>query len=116
MLNATPRTKRAFSRTEELFAPLRTMRASLMSASQKPSGSNVSQRLEAEKDLFEARPLRLDHAPDEAGREYALGHLGDDAVVAELAQRLWVRLGRQDAGERLGAAFKLGFSGRAPMV
>jgi hypothetical protein len=94
MLNATLRTKRAFSRTEEIFAPLRTMRASLMSASQKPSGSNVSRRLEAEKDLFEARPLRLDHAPDEAGREYALGHLGDDAVVAELAQRLWVRLGR----------------------
>src|ERR1700722_12186318 len=39
---ATSSTKRAFTRTDPTFAPLRTMRASLVSLSQKSSGSNVS--------------------------------------------------------------------------
>jgi hypothetical protein len=39
---ATSSTKRAFSRTEAIFAPLRTMRASMVSLCQNSSGSNVS--------------------------------------------------------------------------
>src|ERR1700737_4844564 len=52
-------------------------------------------RLEAEECFLEAGPFVLDHVPGKAGREHALGHLGENAVVRELLQRLLVRFGRQ---------------------
>src|SRR6202042_2432209 len=68
-------------------------------------------RLEGEKSLLEAGPFGFDHAPGEAGREHALGHLGEHAVVLKLAQRFGVRFGRQKASERFSAAFALLGSG-----
>ena len=68
-------------------------------------------RLEAEKSLLEAGPFGFDHAPGEAGREHALGHLGEHAVVLKLAQRFGVRFRRQKASERFSAAFALLGSG-----
>ena len=42
----------------------------------------AARRLEAEEGRLEARPLLLDHAPHEAGREDALRHLRQHPVVA----------------------------------
>ena len=64
-------------------------------------------RLEAEKSRFESGPLRFDHAPGEAGREHPPGHFREDAIIAELGERLRVRLRRHEPGERRGAAFAL---------
>jgi hypothetical protein len=64
-------------------------------------------RIEAVKGLLEARPFVLDHAPGEAGAEHPLRHLGENAVVLQLAERLRIRLWRQQARQRLGAAFAL---------
>ena len=81
--------RRSRSRTSHCRAPtlifcgLRTMRLSrgellpeLGRLEQQPLG------IEAEEGLLEARPLLVDHAPHEAGREDALRHLRQHAVVA----------------------------------
>jgi hypothetical protein len=44
-------------------------------------------RLEADERFLEARPLGFDDAPDEASREYTLGHGRQDAVVRDLRKR-----------------------------
>ncbi len=64
-------------------------------------------RLEAKEGLLEARPFLLDHAPGKARREHALGHLRENAVVAELLKRLGARFRRQQFFERLRPALAL---------
>src|SRR5207245_1797335 len=44
-------------------------------------------RVEAEEGFLESLPLRLDHAPGKARREYAPRHLGENAIVLELCER-----------------------------
>jgi hypothetical protein len=70
-----------------------------------------ARRLEAKEGLLEMRPLRFDYTPCEAGGENALSHFGERAVVGKLAQRFGIGSGRQQAGERFGAAFPLLGSG-----
>ena len=64
-------------------------------------------RLEAGKRLLETRPFVLDHAPGKARAKHALGHFGENPVIAEPGERLRVGLRRQQFCERLGAALAL---------
>src|SRR6185437_13094504 len=64
--------------------------------------------IELEERFLEARPLLVDHAPDETRREDTTGHLRQDAVVAELRQRLVVGLPGQEARQHLLSALALG--------
>jgi hypothetical protein len=68
-------------------------------------------RFEAEESVLEAGPFGFDHAPGEAGREHPLGHFGEHAIVAKLAQRLGIWRGRHQLGERFRPAFALLRSG-----
>ena len=98
-----------------ILAPLRTMRVSFISASQNSSGCKRERAgLEAEKRLFEPLPFVLDHAPGKTRRKHPLGHFGQNAVVAELGERLRIGLRRQQLVQRLGPALR--FSARARMV
>jgi hypothetical protein len=64
-------------------------------------------RLEAEKRLLKTRPFALDHAPGKPRREHPFGHFGENPVVAEPGEHLWVGLGRQQLRKRLGTALAL---------
>ena len=106
-------TKAALSRTDLIFCGLRTMRLSrgqlvpeIVGLEQQPL------RLEAEEGRFEARPFLLDHAPDEAGRENALGYGRQDAVVGNLGERLIVRHRAEQRFQHVIAA--LAFGGARP--
>ena len=70
-------------------------------------GATDQAGLETEERLLEPRPFGLDHAPGKARRKHPLGHFRQNAVVAELGERLQIGLRRQQAGERLGAALAL---------
>ena len=66
------------------------MRLSLSRPSQNSSGWKASfLGSNAEEGRLEARPFLLDDAPHEAGREDALGHLGQHPVVGDLASAFW---------------------------
>ena len=68
-------------------------------------------RLEAEEGLLEARPFLLDDAPDEAGREDALSHGRQDAVVGHGGERGIVRRRPEQRGQHGLAALALGGAG-----
>jgi hypothetical protein len=61
-------------------------------------------RLEMQKRRFKAVPFRIDHAPGKARAKHPPGHLGEDAIVAELGEPLQVGLFGHQLVQRLGAA------------
>src|SRR6202022_461905 len=56
-------------------------------------------RLKAEKDLLEAGPFCLDHAPSKTRAEHALGHLGENTIITKFCQGFCIRSRRQKLGE-----------------
>ncbi len=92
-----------------IFCGLRTIRPILGEA--RPVVVGLKQQppgLEAEECRFKARPLALDHGPDEARREDPLRHVREHPVVREPRQRARARRIGQQAGELAVAPLALG--------
>ena len=92
---ATSWTKRAFTRTESIFAPLRTMRASLRSPSQNSSGSKASR--------VGSKPRKAASNP---------GHFDSITLQAKPAENTrFVISARMRSSRSLARAFGSGFGG-----